>query len=315
MFRAVVVGLAIAICCGMPALGEADPASLEGYFTGKTVVAKIDMPGTAKGIDLDFEKPTPLDWKSYSSRLNDFGIAIHRGDLVRVTKVALKGDHIEFQLNGGGYGTFGENTSTTVNAKDVDKTKYEKGLEKQLDQTKDPKAKLSIQTQLDGERERRERQQRANRDEAEAASRIKAQQLAEKRMRGGSRFNLNFKKSVPSDDRNPDAVMKLLAQYLDFYTTQAGGVGPVPAVPAGAGDQTLVRRIPYVSGSAAGVTQLKRGMKMEDVTALLGEVNSTSQSVSSEGLKTQVVEYQTEDSAVNVTYVEGVVVRYTINSK
>ena len=315
MFRAVLVGFAIAICCGMPALGEADPTSLEGYFTGKTVVAKIDMPGTAKGIDLDFEKPTPLDWKSCSSRLNDFGIAIHRGDLVRVTKVALKGDHIEFQLNGGGYGTFGEDTSTKVNAKDVDKGKYEKELEKQLDQTKDPKAKLSIQTQLDGERERRERQQRANQDQAEAASRVKAQQLAERRMRGGSRFNLSFKKSVPSDDRNPDAVMKLLAEYLDFDTTHANEVGAVPTAPAVAGDQTLVRRAPYGGSGVAGVTQLKRGMKMEDVTALLGQGVSTSQSVSSEGLKTQVVEYQSEDTVVNVTYVEGLVVRYAINSR
>ncbi len=313
MFRAVVVGLAIAICCGMPALGEADPTSLEGYFTGKTVVAKIDMPGTEKGIDLDFEKPTPLDWKSYSSRLNDFGIAIHRGDLVRVTKIALKSDHIEFQLNGGGYGTFGEDTSTKVNAKDVDKSKYEKDLEKQLDQTKDPKAKLDIQTQLDRERERRERQQQINRDEAEAASRVKAQQLAERRMRGGSRFNLNFKKTVPSDDRSPDAVMKLLAEYLDFDTTHSNGAGAV--APAGAVDPTLVRRAPYTGVGAAGVMQLKRGMKMEDVTALLGQGNSTAQSVSSEGLKTQVMEYQTEDSVADVTYVEGLVVRYSINSK
>ncbi len=61
--------------------------------------------------------------------------------------------------------------------------------------------------------------------------------------------------------------------------------------------------------------QLKRGMKMEDVTALLGQGNSTAQSVSSEGLKTQVMEYQSEDSVADVTYVEGLVVRYSINSK
>ena len=36
-----------------------DPNSLEGYFTGKEVVLKIDMPGTQQGVDLRYNKERP----------------------------------------------------------------------------------------------------------------------------------------------------------------------------------------------------------------------------------------------------------------
>jgi hypothetical protein len=39
-----------------------------------------------------------------------------------------------------------------------------------------------------------------------------------------------------------------------------------------------------------------------------------SQSVSADGLKTQVFEYTSGDRRVDVTYVEGLVVRYSISS-
>ena len=56
-------------------------------------------------------------------------------------------------------------------------------------------------------------------------------------------------------------------------------------------------------------------MKLDDVSALLGRGRVLSQSVSPEGLNTQVVEFKTTDNLVDVTLVEGVVVRYSINSK
>jgi hypothetical protein len=197
---------------------KAQPAapSIEAYFTGKMVTAKMDMPGTEKGVDLDFEKAAPLDWKKYSSQLTTFGVAIHKGDSVQVTKVALKKDHIEFQLNGGGYGTIGESTSTRVTVKDVDKSAYEKGLEKQLKATKDPAQRAQIQQNLDEEVARREQTDADAKAAAAAEKQQKEAELADKRAHSGSRFNLNFKGSVPNDDKSPDAVMKLLADYVDF---------------------------------------------------------------------------------------------------
>jgi hypothetical protein len=207
------------------ALG-AENTSLESYFNGKQVVVKIDMPGTQKGVDLRFNKPAPMDWKEYSSRVKQFGPAIHKGDTVRVTSVVVKKDIIEFQLDGGGYGTFGDDTSTTVAPKVVDKSDYEKQLEKQIADTDDPDKKRQLQRDLDRERARRERQNSINQSNAQVASQIKAQQVADKRMKGGSRFNLRWSGSIPADQLTPESVMKLLAEYVDFSGLQPGGASP-----------------------------------------------------------------------------------------
>jgi hypothetical protein len=61
--------------------------------------------------------------------------------------------------------------------------------------------------------------------------------------------------------------------------------------------------------------QLKRGMKIEEVTSLLGPGKQLSESVGDGGLKTQVFEYLTDDRRVEVTYVEGLVVRFSVSSK
>jgi hypothetical protein len=304
MLRSKSVGLVLGFCCVLPVRGQPTPPSLEAYFTGKMVVAKVDMPGTEKGVDLDFAKAAPLDWKVYNSRLTDFGVAIHKGDSVQVTKVVIKSDHIEFQLDGGGYGTFGESTDTKVSPKDVDKSAYEKDLEKQLKNTKDATQRQQIQRNLDKEVARRERANSDAQAAAAVATRQKELELADKRAHGGSRFNLNFKKTIPVDDKNPDAVVTLLADYVDFN----------PQVPMA--DTAATARQPLQGGAAAGAaSQLQRGMKLDDVTNLLGRGNVISQSTSTDGLHTQVVEYLTADSVVDGTFVEGVMVKYSISSK
>ena len=47
-----------------------------------------------------------MDWKDYSGRIKQFGTAIRKGDTARVTAIVVKKDMIEFQLDGGGFGTF-----------------------------------------------------------------------------------------------------------------------------------------------------------------------------------------------------------------
>lgn len=296
MFRSISVVGVLAFCFVGTGFGQ--DASLEGYFTGKQVVVKIDMPGSQKGIDLKYNKPSPMDWNDYSSRLKSDGIAIHKGDVVRITKFVVKSDMIEFQLNGGGFGTAGDDTSTIVTATTVPKSQYEKDLEKQIAATTDAKKKQALQNDLNKERSRRERVDAQNQNNAQIASQIKAQQVADKRLQGGSRFNLRWQGSIPSDSRNPDAVMKLLADYVDFNVANAlagAAAGPAP------------------SGGAA--SQLKRGMRADEVSNLLGQGRVLSESVSNEGLKTQVLEYTTADSVVDVTCVEGVLVKYTISSR
>jgi hypothetical protein len=312
MFRSTFAVVLFAIAVPILSLGaENGSAAIASYFTGKQVVVKVDMPGTQKGIDLRFNKSTPMDWKEYSSRLKQFGPAIRKGDVVRVTAVVVKNDIIEFQLDGGGFGTFGDDTTTSVTAKPLDKSDYEKDLEKQISDTTDEDRKRSLQRDLDRERSRRERQDASNESDAKIASEMKAQKVADNRMRGGSRFNLRWSGSIPADQLTPEAVMKLLADYIDFTGQQAAGAALSAQTVAAAPSQSLGSNSPTGSPTA----QLKRGMKMDEVTTLLGQGRQLSESASSEGLKTQVYEYLPGDRCVEVTYVDGLVVRYAISSR
>ena len=303
MFRSAhrVVILAMALCT-LSLNAQSSPSPLVSYFTGKEVVLKIDMPGSQKGVDLRYNKNIPMDWKEYSGRIKTYGAAIRKGDTARVTGIVVKDDRIEFQLDGGGFGTFGDDSDTTVTARPVEKSDREKDLERQIANTDDPDLKRKLQRDLDRERSRRERQEADNRNAAQIASQIKAQKVADDRTRGGSRFNLRWSGSIPADQKNPDAVMKLLADYVRFGGPQDAGAPPAPQNTAG-------------DAAIPATAQLKRGMHIEDVTKLFGPGQKLSESVSPEGLKTQTFQYSSGDRRVDVIYVEGLVVRYSISSK
>jgi hypothetical protein len=289
----------------LPAQSATD---VQNYFQGKQVHLKIDMPGTQQGVDLRFDRGTPMDWKQYSSRLKKFGVAIPKDARSTVTTITVKKDLIEFQLDGGGFGTFGDDTNTSVTAKPVEKSNYEKQLEQDIANTDDPDRKRDLQRDLNRERDRRQRQDNANQRDAQIASQIKSQQVAQNRVQGGSRFNLRWSGSIPAEELTPEAVMKLLEPYVDFSDSpQAGGPLPSDQPPANS---------PNSNADAGSLTgQLKRGMQMTDVTNLLGQGRQLSESVSPEGLKTQVFEYLPGDRRVEVTYVDALVVRFSISSR
>jgi hypothetical protein len=283
-------------------LNAQDSNALSNYFTGKEVVLKIDMPGSQQGVDLRFNNDNPMNWKEYSNRLKSNGVAIRKGDTARITGSVVKNDRIEFQLDGGGFGTFFDDSSTTVNPRSVDKSDYEKQLQREIANTTDEDKRRRLQRDLDRERSRRQRQEADNQDAAMVASQIKSQKVADDRLRGGSRFNLRWSGSIPPDLKNPDAVMKLMADYVTFPAAEQAG--PPPAA---------MENTPVDSGVPA-TAQLKRGMKMGEVSNLFGPGKQISQSTSADGLKTQVFEYTSGDRLVDVTYVEGLVVRYSISS-
>jgi hypothetical protein len=178
-------------------------SALESYFSGRQVLVKIDMPGTQKGVDLRFNKPSPMDWKEYGSRIKQFGPAIQKGDTARITSFVVKRDIIELQLDGGGFGTFGDDSNTTVTPKTIDKSDYEKELERQIANSTDDDQRRRLQRDLDRERSRRERQNAAYRRDAQIASQMKAQQVSGNRLRGGSRFNLRWSGSIPRTNSLP----------------------------------------------------------------------------------------------------------------
>jgi hypothetical protein len=300
------VALLVAFCAVFPAWGQ-DLSPLETYFIDRQVLVKIDMPGTEKGIDLKFDKPSPMDWNDVSSKVRAFGIAIHKGETARVTKFVVKKDMIEFQLNGGGFGVAGDDTNTVVTPVVLPKSDREKDLEKQLAAEKDPHRRQDIQRDLDHERQVRNDINARNAADARMASEMKAQQVAQRRLTGGSRFNLRWKDQIPSDSRNPQTVMQLLSEYVDFNA--AAGAPPAYAPPPAA-----YAPPPPPSGNG-GPGPVQRGMKLDEVTSALGRGKVMSDTTTPDGLHTQEIMYASGDNLVDVTYVEGVVVRYSITSK
>ena len=104
---AVAVGTA-AILIGLAAPAAAqDEDALRG-LEGKRVTVKIDMPGTADGVDVKADARQPIDYREYGDRLKKYGTSIRSGESAIVTLIKVKKDLIELQLNGGGFGTFAD---------------------------------------------------------------------------------------------------------------------------------------------------------------------------------------------------------------
>jgi hypothetical protein len=311
--RACSVIFLVAVIASLPcgAQGGAQSA-LQSAFVGRQVRIEIDMPGTQQGVDLRVEREDPMDWRAYSSRLKQFGPAIRSGDRATITTLVVKKNLIEFQLDGGGFGTFWDDTRTTIAPYQIEKSSYERQLENDIRDTSDPQKKRDLQRELDRVRQRREREQRADDRAAQIASQLKAQEMADKRMRGGSRFNLRWSGSIPQDQLTSETVMKLLDGYIDFGNLQ--GQKPI-LQPAAQNAAAANANAPANGAPASPITQLKRDMQMGAISELLGLGRMLSESTSEEGLKTQIFEYLPNDYRAEVTYVDGVVVRYSITSR
>jgi hypothetical protein len=59
---------------------------------------------------------------------------------------------------------------------------------------------------------------------------------------------------------------------------------------------------------------MKRGMKWKGVASLFGPGKQISESMGDQGLKTGMYQYTTSDRQVELPYVDGLVLRYSISS-
>jgi hypothetical protein len=296
-------------CMAVVALGSARPAAaqseaaLKSFFEGKRVTLRMDMPGSSDGVDVRADASRAIDFKGYSNDLKRYGAAIRAGDSVTVTLVKMKKDLIEFQLAGGGFGTFSDDTSTSANIPLVEKTSREKDLEKRVTDEDDRDRRNRLQDELDEVRDRRERENRRIRAERERIEEIKKERIeeikkeriAEQRLRSGSRFNLRYKGALPPGLR-PEDVAAALSEYIDF-----GGGGP----------RTGVREDATPSGD---ISLLRKGMTRADAVRAFGKaVESTERRDG--GLAITTLVFDVGDQRVAADFVEDVLVKYTITSK
>lgn len=293
--RTVVAFMAVVITTAGPVLAQ-DEAALRRAFEGKSVTVKVDMPATSEGVEVRPAASTPVDFRSVGNLIKADGIGVHRGDTVTVTKVVVKDHHIEFQLGGGGYGTFADvlSTPTTPYVPYESKSRKQKDLEEDLKYAYDSRDRREIKDQIS-----RESADRARDNTVAAVVNAQAQAanqatIAAKRAQSGSRFNIRYNDGFPEGALTPQGVMRTLQAYVEFD----GGGDTRDAAPA----------------ASASNTSLRKGLTVLQVERMLGPAAKASDRT--EGSVTlNIREYDTETEHVNGQFVGGVLVDYQVTPR
>jgi hypothetical protein len=281
----------------VPAVAQ-NEAALKASLEGRRVTLKIDMPATQEGVDLHPDSREPLNYRQYGDRLRKYGVAITAGESTTVTLVKQKKDLIEFQVGGGGFGTFGDDTSTSVSLPLVEKSSREEELEDRIRDETDPRKRREMERELDHLSEQRERENRRIEVRRAELEEEKRQRIARERLTRGSRFNLRYSGAVPRGIK-PDEVMAALAQYVDF------GGGASPGDPVAAED---------VSALETDDRTPRKGMTMAEALRQFGKpVDSSNRAEGALTITTLVFERSGE--RIIADFVEDVLVRYSIASK
>ena len=282
---------------------------LRQAFEGKVVTVKIDMPATQKGVDVYPLDQMPVNFREVAQRLKDNSTSLKIGQQVMVTKVLVKGNtHIEFQLGGGGYGTFGDNTSdgSGLGFTPQGETKAEKALRDSIKKAQGPTKRKAFERELASMRQERERENTRAEAEAKQAQSVIEANLRAKRAESGSRFNVRYRNGIPSDALTPDGLMRALAQYVDFGAAGSGVVasGGAPSTPGNA-------YAPGAGGSRPAPTTLRKGLWLEDVETLLGPAATATEK--KEGRLTVLERtYRKDGQKVTASFVNGVLIDFAI---
>jgi hypothetical protein len=293
MAKSLLVLPVLLLACVATAAAQ-DETALKSYFEGQRVTLRMDMPGAADGVDVHADAKRAIDYDNYKDHLKRYGAAIRSGDTAMVTLVKVKKDLIEFQLDGGGFGTFGDDTSTSANLPLVERSGRERELEKRIKDEDDRDRRRRLERELDDLRDRRERENRRIMAERARIEERKRERLAEERLRGGSRFNLRYDDRVPAGMR-PQDVVAALAEYVDF----SGGPpaqADLPSPPAG------------------DLKMLRKGLSRAEAEHLFGPP-ATSSERREGGLVVTTVVFNAGDQRATVDFIDDVLIRYTIISR
>ncbi len=291
---------ALAAALTFSSLAPAQDEPLRRAFEGKTVIVKLDMPGDDGGINLYPQREDPLDFRKIGEALKRYGTALRKGDEVTVTKVHLKPKLIEFQLGGGGFGSFGDMTGRPpVPSTIVSKSNRERDLEKERNSATGDRRK-SLDREVDYLRRDREREENRLRAIAGRAQIEQQDWEQARRLRSGSRFNLHYPTGVPPEAATPEAIMAALAEHVDFS----------PMGSRRSQSSSLRSRPEPIANPAA----LKKGMSEDEVENLLGRAQ-TRKTGEAAGLPMINATYDLPETTVTAQFVNGVLAKFVITTK
>jgi hypothetical protein len=298
--------LMLSLLAPIGSLAAQDETTLRRFFEGKNVVAKIDMPATSDGVDVYPDRGMPLEFPKLAARIKEAGIGVKQGQSIMITKVHVKNGLIEFQLGGGGYGTFSDGLTEAAAAPQAPlqfASKREKDLEASIKRETNATVKKGMQNELDDLRRQR------NRDNAltttmnaqtRQAQRANAQDARE---HSGSRFNIRYPDGMATSAITPEGVMGVLSKYVTFASDDVGAAAPT------AGSQAAPAS--NATPASGGIGALKKGLSLADVERLLGPA-STATKETKGGLEVLVREYESGGQRVSASFVGGVLVDYSI---
>lgn len=267
-------------------------AALRRAFEGQSVVVRIDLPGTSSGVNVYPNQDMPIDFPEVAERLKKYGTALRTGDAVMITKIKVKEDLIEFQLGGGGYGTFGDDMGNSGGGGgEVGETNAEKALRDSIGRTSSVGQKRRMQRDLDEMRSSRERENNRARSDAAQAEEVREANLRGRRVEGGSRFNVRYRNGVPPEALTPEGVRAALSRYVEFGGQSQGSSGP-----------------PAVSGGTA----LRKGLTLEEAERILGPAGTATESTEC-SLKVATRTYVKAGQRTTARFVSGILVDYTVS--
>ena len=317
------VVLAVALLLAVVPTGARaqNEAALRAALEGKTVTVRLDMPATSQGVDVYPLDAAPLDVRELAERLKANGTALRIGQQAMITKVVVKkNSHIEFQLGGGGYGTFGDwsSSGSSVSTVSAGETRAEKALKDSIRTAPDKGARRRLEKDLDALRSARERENARAAADAQQANVARETLLRSKRAESGSRFNLRYRQGIPPEALTPDGVMRALATWVEFPGGPvAASVAPVAAVAGVAPVAALAASSPAVAATPAasvgptGIAALRKGLTVPQVEALLGPAATAGEAREGAMVVTRRT-YRKDGMQVQARFVSDVLVDFAI---
>jgi hypothetical protein len=290
-----VLRFAVLLLAAVPFQMQAqNEAALRRAFEGQSVIVRIDMPGTSSGVNVYPSQDMPVDFPDVAEKLKKYGTALRSGDAVMITKIKVKDDLIEFQLGGGGYGTFGDDMGNSGGgAGEIGETNAEKALRDSIGRTSSVGQKRRMERDLDEMRNRRERENSRARADAAQAEEVREANLRGRRVEGGSRFNVRYRSGVPPEALTPEGLRAALSRYVDFGGNQ-------PQVAGGGG------------GSASSATGIRKGLTLEEAERILGPAGTATESTEC-SLKVATRTYVKAGQRTTARFVSGILVDYTMS--